>query len=101
MSDSKIAQAITADHELKCWPEFFGAIVRGEKKHELRRATDRLFKVGDVLKLREFDPKTETYSGMVQIVQVTYLNSAAHLCALFGEALHPDFVIMSIHRVFP
>jgi hypothetical protein len=40
-------------HDLKCWPEPFAAILSGEKRHEIRR-DDRGFKVGDVLRLREY-----------------------------------------------
>lgn len=42
-------------HELKCWPTFFAAIVRGDKPFELRR-NDRDFGEGDWLLLREWEP---------------------------------------------
>jgi hypothetical protein len=42
-------------HDLKCWPDEFAAIERGEKLHEIRRA-DRPYAVGDVLALREWMP---------------------------------------------
>jgi site-specific DNA-cytosine methylase len=42
-------------HELKTWPSYFEAILRGEKRHECR-LNDRDFAVGDVLVLREWDP---------------------------------------------
>jgi hypothetical protein len=40
-------------HELKCWPEFFGPALTGEKMYELRK-NDRDFKVGDIIILHEF-----------------------------------------------
>lgn len=83
-------------HELKCWPQFFEPIACGEKRHDLRRATDRSFLVGDHLLLREFDPETEQYTGRTQIVEVTYITSTAHPCALSEAALNPDFCILSI-----
>lgn len=53
-------------HELKTWPESFEAIVRGEKRHEVRKA-DREFAVGDELVLREFVPcKTCKGTGRVR-----------------------------------
>ncbi|SDO20879.1 protein of unknown function [Afipia sp. GAS231] len=84
------------EHVLKCWPEFFRAIRTGKKKHDLRRATDRSFQEGDTLLLREFDPKTNKYTGDVQRVLVTYITSSDLPCALSKDALHDDFCILSI-----
>ena len=36
----------TIEHTVKCWPEFFEAILTGAKRHDLRRADDRPFRVG-------------------------------------------------------
>ena len=86
-------------HELKCWPQFFEAIAAGRKRHDLRRAYDRHFRVGDRLRLREFDPRTQVYTGREQIVEVTYITSAEEPCALSQGALHNDFCILSIAPV--
>jgi Domain of unknown function (DUF3850) len=43
-------------HELKTWPEFFEPISNGKKTAELRY-NDRDYQVGDVLHLREWEPK--------------------------------------------
>jgi hypothetical protein len=83
-------------HELKCWPQFFDAIAKGKKRHDLRRAHERDFHVGDRLWLREFDPGPERYTGREQIVEVTYITSAEQPCALFKGALNPEFCILSI-----
>lgn len=74
-------------HELKIWPEYFLPIIKKEKTFELRKA-DRDFKVGDKLKLNEYDPETKTYSGRSAIVKVTYI--------LDGLLAIPDTCLMSI-----
>ena len=48
-------------HDLKVWPEYFVDIVSGLKMFEIRR-NDRGFKVHDVLRFREWDPTTKSYS---------------------------------------
>ena len=86
-------------HDLKCWPKFFDPIAKGTKRHDLRRATDRHFLVGDRLLLREFNPDLNEYTGRTQIVEITYITSALEPCALSEEALNPDFCILSIAQV--
>lgn len=89
-------QRMPTTHELKCWPRFFEAISRGEKRHDLRRATDRDFRPGDRLLLREFDPGLNAFTGRSQQVVVTYITSADMPCALSEQALHSEFCILSI-----
>lgn len=43
-------------HELKCWPAQFQATRAGLKPFEYRK-NDRDFRVGDVLRLREYEPE--------------------------------------------
>jgi len=88
--------ASVANHNLKCWPQFFDEIASGRKKHDLRRADDRKFQVGDLLVLKEYDPEHERYTGRAVMVEVTYITSANLPCALSKDALHPDFCILSI-----
>lgn len=90
------SERLTVTHELKCWPAFFEAIADGRKRHDLRRAGDRDFRVEDRLRLREFDPELDRYTGRERIVTVTYVTSADQPCALSEVALNPDFCILSI-----
>ncbi|WP_457492271.1 DUF3850 domain-containing protein [Tardiphaga sp. P5_C7] len=83
-------------HHLKCWPQFFDEIASGRKKHDLRRADDRNFKVGDTIVLEEYSPETEAFTGRTLMVEVTYITSADLPCALSKDALHPSFCILSI-----
>lgn len=59
-------------HELKTLPEFWQDVFDNIKNFEVR-FNDRDFKVGDLLFLREWDPKTETYTGRVARRNVIYV----------------------------
>lgn len=59
-------------HELKTWPEPFEAVWLGTKLAEYRR-DDRGFQVGDVLRLREYDPQADTYSGRRIEARITHV----------------------------
>lgn len=48
--------------EKKCWPELFQKIMDGKKTFELR-LNDFDVKEGDVMVLKEYDPKTKQYTG--------------------------------------
>ncbi|HVJ92322.1 MAG TPA: ASCH/PUA domain-containing protein [Labilithrix sp.] len=65
-----------AEHELKVWPSFFRELAEGRKRFEARRA-DRDYAVGDVLRLREWDPQHAPYSlaytGRELRMRVTYV----------------------------
>jgi hypothetical protein len=56
----------------KCWPDFFQKILEGEKTCELRLA-DWECKPGDVLVLREWNPKTGQYTGRELEKTVTHV----------------------------
>jgi hypothetical protein len=98
-SEQSAGRSDIIEHSVKCWPQFFDPILSGEKTHDLRRADDRDFRVDDLLRLQEFDPKTNRYSGRELTVRITYITSAAHPCALSEDALHPDFCILSIKKL--
>jgi ASC-1-like (ASCH) protein len=59
-------------HELKCWPEYFGAVWCGKKNFEVRK-NDRGYRVGDELILREWNPNIESYTGRMLRMEVTYI----------------------------
>lgn len=58
-------------HDLKCWPEFFAAVRDGLKPFEVRK-NDRDFRVGDTLRLWEYDPQLDMHTGMFFHRSVTY-----------------------------
>lgn len=58
--------------EKKIWPEYFRKIQSGEKTFELRLA-DWECSPGDILILKEWNPKTNTYTGNEIKKEVTYV----------------------------
>ncbi len=65
---------MTVVHKLKTWPEFYAAIEGGVKTFEVRKDDgERPFRVGDILHLHEWLPKSESYTGRHMVVDVTYL----------------------------
>ena len=52
-------------HELKIWPEFFEAVLRKEKRFEVR-FNDREYSVGDTLVLREWVPEDRPNPGYTE-----------------------------------
>lgn len=75
-------------HELKTLPEYFEAIIKGEKLFEIRK-NDRFFQVGDLLALNEFDIKNVSYTGRSCIVYIDYILNSEEFCK-------SGFVVMSI-----
>lgn len=76
-------------HELKILPKYFEKVIKMEKKFEIRK-DDRNFKVGDFLKLKEFNGE---YTGRDCVVEVTYKMNG-------GEyGLEKGFCVMSIERM--
>jgi hypothetical protein len=73
-------------HALKTWPDYFRELLL-KRKHTEFRAFDRDFKVGDILLLKEWDPKTNEYTGRELQRLVTYLYSPHQA---------PTFVVMEV-----
>lgn len=86
------------EHRVKSWPSFFEATLAGVKTHDVRRMTDRDYQVGDTLRLMEFDPEKQEYTGRELCVRITYITSAKLPCALSEACLHPDYCILSIAK---
>lgn len=58
--------------EKKVWPEYFEKLISGDKTFELRLA-DWDCNEGDILVLKEYDPKTKEYSGRQIEKKVNYI----------------------------
>lgn len=80
-------------HELKTWPEYFEAIIRGVKTFEIRK-NDRDFNTGDFLALYEYDPSTEEYTGREASAFVTYVMRGKPIGESFG--IECGYALMAI-----
>ncbi len=99
-------------HKLKLFPEYFDAVANGIKTFEIRK-NDRDYKVGDTLRLYEFDPEEEefrtkaasnTISGYFLFsrlpetrtcdVAVTYILTHED----FPDGIPEDYCVMGIRR---
>ena len=76
-------------HELKTWNEYFEEVFMGHKTFEVRKA-DRPFAKGDTLILKEWNPKTEKYTGREMARIVSYVLEGGQ----FG--VEKGFVVMAI-----
>jgi hypothetical protein len=81
-------------HDLKTWPAPFSQVLNGRKTFEIRK-DDRGFKVGDVLRLREWQPREDHpdggwYTGRECWREVTYMTCG-------GEwGLPPGLCVMAL-----
>lgn len=58
--------------EKKAWPKLFEEVIKGNKTFDMRIA-DFKIKDGDILVLREWDPKTKKYTGRKIEKKVTFV----------------------------
>lgn len=59
-------------HPLKVWPESFDDLLAERKTFEVRR-DDRDYRVGDILYLMEWNPRTKSYTDRRIFRRVTFL----------------------------
>ena len=64
--------------EKKSWPEGFRKILNGEKTFDIRIA-DFECKPGDILVLKEWDPKTKQYTGRKLEKKITFVSKVNEL----------------------
>jgi hypothetical protein len=59
-------------HALKCWPEYYQAVVSNAKPFEIRIG-DRPYAVGDLFVAQEWCRFTKLYTGRQCVRQITYV----------------------------
>ena len=85
-------------HLIKCWPEFFQAVLDGTKGFEVR-LDDRRYAVGDVLRIQEYDDKGGVLTGRECQRKVTFLlrgGNAGVIPPLQG--IRQNYVVMSLAK---
>ena len=86
------------EHQVKSWTWFFEAIRTGAKTHDLR-LDDRGYKVGDVLRMCEYDPVKGVYTGRTLRAEITFITSSRTPCAFSSAVLPKEYCILSIKRL--
>lgn len=87
-------------HVLRSWTYLFQAMADGAKKHDLRN-NDRGYKVGDILRLEEFNMALGNYTGRAASFRVTYITGRSAVpCAVSSSVLAPDHVILSVECIW-
>lgn len=81
-------------HDLKVWPSFFTALLDGSKTFEVRQ-DDRGYQVGDVLRLREYSPGPDEYTGREINRRVSYLLSGDEVMG-YAFGIKSGFVAMGL-----
>lgn len=85
-------------HDLKCIQPFFKEIWAGKKTWELRK-DDRGFAIGDGLKLSEYDPELQCYTGLRINARITTMLGAGSGLADQIGGLKKDYCILGIEIV--
>ena len=81
-------------HEIKCWPEYFIMIDNQFKNFEVRK-NDRDYHIGDFLRIKEWDPKTQSYSGKQCYRRIQYILEGGQ----FG--IEKGYVVMALVKADP
>lgn len=66
-------------HDLKVRRAFFVEVAEGRCHHDIRKETDRSFRVGDQLFIREWDSETKTYTGRAIEAEVSFVSRGPEL----------------------
>ena len=79
-------------HELKILPEYFNAVICGEKTFEIRK-NDRNFQRGDVVCLMEYDGLYNAFTGRQLLIEITYVLNGDEKTEKYG--LKKGFCVFS------
>lgn len=85
-------------HEVKSWVHLFKPILDGRKTYDLRK-NDRNYRVGDTVRLMEYDPEAGRFTGMGCLVEVTYITNDVTPCAVSSAVLPHEYCILGYKRL--
>ena len=80
------------EHQIKCWPEPFQAMLEGRKTAEFR-LNDRDYRVGDVLWIREWCPEAGAYTDRSLTRRISHVLSS-------GFGLPEGYAMLSLDPEF-
>lgn len=82
--------------EKKAWPDMFAKVLSGEKKHEIR-LDDFSINQGDILVLKEWDPKKKEYTGREVKKKIGFITRTKKLKYWSQEdIIKSGFVVMDL-----
>lgn len=84
-----------ATHDVKVWTGYYDALASGRKTFELRR-NDRDFLAGDTLRLREWNPDHERYTGRAVDRLISYVLEGP---AAEQLGLQPGFAVLGLKGI--
>ena len=85
-------------HELKTWPKYFQSVLDGIKLFEIRK-DDRHFEVGDVIKLREFEPDNTWAEHPNGVFTGRHLEVRVDYILREYPVVKKGYVVMSISKI--
>lgn len=85
-------------HVLKTLPEHFNDVLNKGKLNEVR-LNDRDYKVNDILRLREYDPKRSTTNEIDKYTGCQFDCKVLHILKDFPDGLKINYIVMSIVQI--
>ena len=86
-------------HAVKSWTNLYDEHVAGRKSADMRNKRDRVYRVGDVLRMRRFDFTTGCFTGEYAHSLIGHIISNETPCALSSSDLANTACILSLHLI--
>lgn len=80
-------------HKVKCWPNYYDAIVAGDKRFDVRR-DDRGYQKGDIVCLQKYDPKTCRFVGSRATMPYSIEKEIKYILTGGQFGIEPGYVVL-------